>query len=104
MEAHRLAEERSLALHREVAAILRREPSRVLEALDRVRSWTRDRAVHPHYAEAWERLLEGPLEALLATLVDEGQRARDLRQATRFAGFVDPRTRWRIRREVREQL
>ena len=104
MEAHRLAEQRSLALHREVAAILRREPARVGEALERVRSWKRDGSVHPHYADAWERLLEGPLEALLAALVGDGQRARDLRQSSPFAGFVDPRTRWRIWREVRDRV
>ena len=36
------------------------------------------------------------MKSLLEVLVDEGERARALRQCTPFAGFIDPRTRWRI--------
>jgi len=103
MDAHRLAEERSLALHREVAVMLRRDPARIRDARDRVRSWLADGSVAEPYARAWSDLLEGPLDALLAVLHDEGERARALRQVTPFAGCVDPRTRWRIWREVRER-
>jgi hypothetical protein len=104
MHAHRLAEERSLELHRKIAALLQQDPALVERARVRVKSWLADGSVHPHYTSAWIRLLEGPFETLLAILVDEGEEARALRQATPFAGFVDPRTRWKIWREVRERI
>jgi hypothetical protein len=53
------------------------------------------------YVEAWEQQLARPIEELCAALIDEGERARALRQVTPFAGFVDPRTRWQIWRDVR---
>jgi hypothetical protein len=49
------------------------------------------------------RLLELPLPQLSAQLVDPSQRARDLRQATPFAGALDPRERWRLWKEVRDR-
>jgi hypothetical protein len=63
-----------------------------------------DGSVHPQYATAWKQLLDGPFEALRAFLVDESEDARAMRQCTPFAGVVDPRTRWRIWREVRERM
>ena len=102
MNEHRLAEERSIALHREVAAILRNDPSKLEIARERVRGWQRDGRVHPHYADAWARAIAGPFDDLLNLLVDESENARALRQSTPFSGIVDPRTRWRIWREVKE--
>lgn len=102
MNGHELADERSLALHREIAAVLRRDPARLAKVRERVRHWESDGTVHSHYAEEWDRLLAGPIEALLDMLVDSGEHARALRQVTPFAGFIDPRSRWRIWREVRE--
>jgi len=104
MSARRLAEERGLALHREVAESLRRDPSRLEEPLARVRRWRAGDSAHPVYAQAWERLLSGPFEDLLAALVDGSESARSLRQSTPFAGIVDPRTRRRIWREVRARM
>jgi hypothetical protein len=100
VDAHRLAEERSLALHREVAEGLRRDPSRLEQARARVRAWSKDGCMHPYYSERWIRLLDGPFEELLRVLVDESEDARALRQSTPFAGFVDPRVRWKIWRDV----
>jgi hypothetical protein len=104
MDLHRLAEERSIALHREVAAVLAREPERVAVARARMQGWLDSGRLHPRYAQAWLRLLDGPREALLAFLVDPGEEARAMRQCTPFAGVLDPRTRWRIWREVRETM
>jgi hypothetical protein len=36
--------------------------------------------------------------------VDPAEGARALRQCSPFAGVIDPRTRWRIWREVRERF
>ena len=101
---HQLAEERSLALHREIGRILLRDAAALDLARSRVAGWKRDRSAHPFYVERWSRLLDGPIETLLAVLEDPGEEARALRQATPFAGVVDARTRWRIWREVKERV
>jgi hypothetical protein len=56
--------------------------------------------VHEAYAAGWEALLALPLDELCAELVDEGQRQRALRQVSPFAGVLEPRERWRIRKSV----
>jgi len=104
IDLHRLAEERSLELHRLVAERVRADPACLQEARARVEGWLREPSIHPHYPRAWKRLLDGPLAELLSTLTDLGEHARALRQATPFAGYVDHRTRWRIWREVRERF
>jgi hypothetical protein len=104
MHAHRLAEERSLALHCAVADAIERDPSIVARASERLREWSTSGLMHARYAERWKQLLEGPRAELLRVLRDDGEDARALRQSTPFAGCIDPRTRWRIWREVRERL
>lgn len=104
MDLHRLAEERSLELHRAIAAILLREPERVEEARARLRDWRSRGRIAGRYADEWSRLLTGPLGDLCRVLADEGEEARDLRQCTPFTGFIDPRTRWKIWRDVRTRL
>lgn len=101
---HELAEERSLAIHGLIADRLRKDPSLAEVARGRVAAWLTDGSVHRAYAEAWGELLSGPLPRLLEVLVDPGEGARALRQCSPFAGIVDPRTRWRIWREVRERF
>ena len=101
MNLHRLAEERSLAYHRAVADGLRRDPGRLDEARRRVAGWLKAGQPHPSYAQAWQELLAGPLDVLVGLLGDESEQARALRQVTPFAGFLDPRERWRLWRAVR---
>lgn len=96
MDLHRLAEERSLELHRAVVAILQREPERVAEARERLRGWIEQGQIAGAYASEWDRLLEGPRDELLRVLVDDSEHARASRQCTPFTGYVDPRTRWKI--------
>lgn len=96
---HATIETRSRALHAAVAGQLRRDPARLEEARERVAGWLRDGAVAPAYARAWQEALSGPLEDLLDLLVDPGERAAALRQVSPFAGWLEPRERWRILRE-----
>jgi hypothetical protein len=100
----RLAEERSITYHREIAALLSHRPQVLERARARVEGWLRDGSVARLYAEAWRELLAGPPELLVATLVDPGERSRDLRQVSPFAGALDPRTRWRIHADVRARM
>lgn len=100
---HALAEEVSLALHRAVADRLRADPALVDRARTRVAAWLREGTVARPYAEAWQALLAGPAERLAAFLGDPGERARQLRQTSPFAGFLEPRARWQLRRQVLRQ-
>jgi hypothetical protein len=100
MNLHRLAEERSLAYHAAVAECLRRDPALLNIARTRLAEWIAARH-SPEHAHAWQEILTRPLDDILAFLVDPSERARELRQSTPFAGFLDPRERWRLWREVR---
>src|SRR6266545_7688463 len=89
----RIAEERSIAYHGEIASLLAHRADLLDAARDRVDSWLRDASVPRPYAEAWRDLIAGPFKELVAALVDPGERSRDLRQVSPFAGALDPRTR-----------
>lgn len=104
MNLHQIAEERSLALHDEVARRLQDDPAALDRARSRVEEWLRDGSVHREYALAWREALDRSLSEIVALLRDPGEHARALRQVSPFAGLVPPRTRWRIWREVRERL
>jgi hypothetical protein len=104
VNAHRLAEERSLALHRAIADRLSLDPSLLERARARVRRWLETGEVAPHWAGKWNEVLARSADEIRTFLVDEGEEARALRQVTPFAGAIDPRTRWRIWREVRAAL
>jgi hypothetical protein len=97
---HGLAEERSIELHRAVAQRLLSQPDLLDVARARVRAWLGTGSTHPHYAKAWAEVLDGDVSRIAAFLVDPGERARAMRQASPFAGFLDSRTRFRIHREV----
>lgn len=101
---HRRNEARSLALHREVARRIRAQPELLEPVRTRVDGWLREGTVARPYAEAWWEILSRELGELLDAIVDPSERGRDLRQCTPFAGVLDPRTRWRILREVSEGL
>jgi hypothetical protein len=97
---HELAEERSLAMHCAVAKRLEDHPELLELARARVRGWLTGGGAHPDYARAWQDVLERPLPDVLAMLTDPTELGRSLRQASPFAGFLDPATRFRIHREV----
>jgi hypothetical protein len=53
------------------------------------------------YLRTWSRLLEGPIDELIAVMVSTDQPARDLRQSSPFGGALsDKERRDVIRREV----
>lgn len=52
---------------------------------------------------AWDELLSRPMGEVLASIVDPGERARELRQSSPFAGVLTAAERWRIWREVGER-
>lgn len=101
---HRLAEARSLALHEAIAEALRRDPSLVEMARQRMRAWKASGHLVAAYADAWLSILDRPVEQICETITEDTEEARALRQTTPFAGIIDPRTRWRIWDEVRARF
>ncbi len=101
MNPHRKIEERSIRLHRAVAEKLRHDPAILAKARRRVETWLDDGSVHPHYAEAWRRVLTLGADQLVACLVDPGERMRSLRQCSPFAGALTPQERWQILRQAK---
>jgi hypothetical protein len=100
LSGHRMADVRSLALHREIARRLRAQPSLLNGVRERVRAWGADASVSHHYVSAWSQLLDGPSEALFATLERDDETATALRQASPFLGILDARQRWQIWRRA----
>ncbi len=94
---------KSLALHAAVAERLRVDPALVERARAKLETWIArgGRSVPPLFE--WRPLLDGPLDTLLAFLTERTERAAQLRSCSPFAGFLDPRERERILREVRRR-
>ncbi|HKQ72014.1 MAG TPA: hypothetical protein VJT73_21865 [Polyangiaceae bacterium] len=101
MNLHRLAEERSIELHRAIGQRLMRDPSIVLLARARIAERKAAASLHADLLAAWERVLSLPLPELVAFLSSSSAEARELRQTTPFAGVVPPRERWSIWRSVK---
>lgn len=76
VDSHRLAEIRSLALHREVARRLREEPRLLGPVERRVDDWIETGQVSAYYANAWKELLEGPRGAFRPLEVRRQSRQR----------------------------
>ncbi|MBI2388380.1 MAG: hypothetical protein HYV09_02075 [Deltaproteobacteria bacterium] len=102
MDPHQLAEARSLAYHRAVADLLARDATALTRAQRRVDGWVQTGEVHPEYAAAWRDILSRPVDDIRRILLMDDERMRTLRSVTPFAGAIDPRTRWKIWRSVRE--
>jgi hypothetical protein len=104
MDPHRLSEERSLAYHRVIAERLPHQPEVLENARARVRSWRTSAADAPFRVRKWEEILAGDVSSIAAFLVERSELADELRQSTPFAGALQPRERWKIWRETRQQL
>lgn len=103
MDLHKLALERSLAFHREIARRLLADPAVLDRARSRVKEWLSQTPDRP-YARAWNEVLTRDAESVAAFLVDRSELAQELRQSSPFAGVLDPRERWTIWRETRERV
>ncbi len=101
---HAVCEDVSLELHRAVAARLLEEPTLLDRARRRVAAWLADGTAARPYAEAWQAILASGTDEVARFLTDPGERARQLRQTSPFAGFLAPRTRWQIWRRTRQRV
>jgi hypothetical protein len=104
MNAHRLAEERSLAYHAAIAERLRMHPELLADARQRVDTWLSVPSSPPYHACLWRDVLARDLSSILAFLTERSETACELRQSSPFAGILLPRERWHIWRTTRERL
>jgi hypothetical protein len=96
LTGHRRIDQRSLALHRAIADKLRNDPALLEIARENLDRWSATNSRSQPYWDAWREILNRPLEELLALLVEESERMTALRQATPFAGVLEPAERWEI--------
>jgi hypothetical protein len=97
----------SIALGRLTASELLRSPDAVLpKAQRRVRRLMGDPTVAKgsrRWIEEWGRLLDGPLEDIVAALIDPSDRGYELRQSTPFTGVISEEDRLiAVRRATRD--
>jgi|SRR5580700_6916305 hypothetical protein len=103
LRGHQRLEQRSLALHRAIAGKLRANPSLVGIALDNLDRWSLKRGRSQPYWDAWREILNRPLPQLLDLIVEDSERMAAMRQATPFAGFLEPKERWAIYEQFEQQ-
>ncbi|HEY1738350.1 MAG TPA: helix-turn-helix domain-containing protein [Acidimicrobiia bacterium] len=88
-------QQRSLWLAYAVAGRIVADPERARRLarhnLDKMRSASRGQA--RRWLDEWERLLGGPLDALLVMVVSASPKGRELRQNSPFAGLLSERER-----------
>ena len=95
---------RTLALHQAIVEKLREDPELVLEkahAQLRIMRETVAEGRASTYLRTWSRLLEGPIDELIATMISTDQPARDLRQSSPFGGVLSDKTRLDVIRQAR---
>jgi hypothetical protein len=97
---HRKLEERSLALHREIARRIRRNPALLSSVRERLIKDIRSGRFSISLTDAMQEWLDllnsNSVEQVLELLVDDGENARRLRQSTPFAGILTQEERRRI--------
>src|SRR5579864_5368035 len=96
LRGHQRIDERSLALHRAIADKLRARPELIDIARDNLDRWSAAETRSQPYWDAWREILSRPLPEILSLLGEESERMTALRQATPFAGVLEPAERWAI--------
>jgi hypothetical protein len=96
LKGHHRIDQRSLALHRAIAEKLRANPDLLEIARDNLDRWSQANGRSQPYWDAWREILTRPLGEILELLVEDTERMTAMRQATPFAGVLDPSERWAI--------
>lgn len=93
---HARIEARSLAMHRAIAAKLRRSPELFAIAWDNLQRWEQTAGRSGPYLQAWAELLKKPVEEALELIQQDSETMRAMRQNSPFAGVLTPKERWEI--------
>lgn len=96
LRGHQRIDQRSLVLHRGIAEKLRLHPALIEIARGNLERWSCAAGRSEPYWDAWLRILNRPLPEILDLLEEESERMTALRQATPFAGVLEPSERWAI--------
>jgi hypothetical protein len=96
LRGHERIDRRSLALHRAIAEKLRVHPTLMEIARENLERWSLTGGRSQFYWDAWREILKRPLPEVLDLLEAESERMTALRQATPFAGVLEPAERWAI--------
>jgi hypothetical protein len=83
-------------MHRAIAAKLRAHPELIGIARDNLARWSAKGGRSQGYWDAWRAILDRPLTEVLDIIVEDSERMTAMRQATPFAGVLDPQERWAI--------
>ncbi len=97
-------DKRSLAFHRAIVEILRKDPVTVMNRA--IRNLERLAQLHPGAKtlfNQWKDWLTLPVEALVLKLLDPFPQAREMRQVSPFSGVLSPKQRSRILRQFRKE-
>ena len=94
--SHQRIDRRSLALHRAIAEKLRERPALIEVARENLERWSSTAGRSQPYWDAWRELLGRPLSEVLEILAEPSERMTAMRQATPFAGVLEPAERWAI--------
>ena len=93
---HDRLENRSLALHRAIAAKLREHPELLRIADENLERWQKMGSRSQPYWDIWRSILALPLEEMLTVIVQDSPRMAELRQSSPFAGVLEPKERWHV--------
>jgi hypothetical protein len=83
-------------MHRAIAEKLRANPALIEIARDNLDRWSLTQGRSQSYWDAWREILNRPLPEILDLVVEESERMTAMRQATPFAGVLEPAERWAI--------
>jgi hypothetical protein len=99
--SHEWIDQRSLALHEEVAQMLQQKPELLGKAKTTLARWIEQRPTDvPAVLVEWQNILETwPIEKTLELLRSPDEDARRLRQSSPFCGFLTPEKRLEILKE-----
>jgi hypothetical protein len=96
LRGHERIDLRSIALHRAIAEKLRANPALLEIARENIARWAPAAGRSRHYLDAWQEVLQKPLEEMLRLIVEDTEEMRAMRQNNPFAGVLEPRERWAI--------
>jgi hypothetical protein len=96
LRGHERNDQRSLALHRAIAAKLRANPALLDIARENLERWSEMNSRSQPYFDAWREVLDRPLDEVIDLILDESERMTAMRQTTPFAGVLTPQERWAV--------
>jgi len=85
-----------MVLHRAIAEKLRTNPRLIEIAKENLERWSAAGGHSQPYWDAWKEILKLPLPEVLRLMTEESERMTAMRQATPFAGVLEPAERWAV--------